>query len=512
MPTERLSMRRIRDVMRLRYAQGLSERQIAASLGLGKGTVGAYLTRARVAGLTWPLPEALCDDDLELLLFPAAPSVPDRERPVPDWAVVYRELRRPGVTRALLWEEYRAAHPLGFGYAWFCEHFDAWKGRVRPTMRQSHVGGEKVFVDFAGDTIDVIDPGTGEARAAKLFVAAMGASNFTYAEAVASEGLEDWIGAHVRMFAFLGGAPRVVVPDNLKAAVIRADRFDPGLNRTYAEMAAHYGTAILPARPRRPRDKAKVEVAVQVAQRWVLARLRNRRFFSLAELNAAIRRLLDELNMRVMRGYGASRADLFATLDRPHLQPLPPQPYEFARWKRARVAPDYHVEVDGSWYSVPFGLIRQEADIRICGAVVEIFHKGHRVASHPRCPGRRSHVTLPEHMPSAHRRHAEWTPARVLAQAAKLGPSVVAFCEAVMADRPHPEQGFRTCLGVLALARSHDAARLDAACRRALSIRARSVASIRSILQTGLDRAFIEDVPEDRPLRHPNIRGQGYYH
>ena len=505
-------MRRIRDVLRLKYAQGLSERAIAASLGLGKGTVSAYLSRARRGGLGWPLPPDLDDDGLELLLFPASPTVPDAERPVPDWAKVDRELRRPGVTRALLWEEYRAGHPGGFGYTWFCTHYDAWKGRVRPTMRQTHVGGEKVFVDFAGDTIDVIDPGTGEARAAKLFVAAMGASNFTYAEAVASEGLEDWIGAHVRMFAHLGGAPKVVVPDNLKAAVFKADRFDPGLNRTYAEMAGHYGTAILPARPRKPRDKAKVEVAVQVAQRWVLARLRNRRFFSLAELNAAIRRLLDELNMRVMRGYGASRADLFATLDRPHLQPLPPEPYAFARWKRARVAPDYHVEVDSSWYSVPFGLIRQEVDVRVCGAVVEIFHKGQRVASHPRRPGRRAHVTVPEHMPSAHRRYAKWTPARLLAAAEKLGPSVTAFCEAVMADRPHPEQGFRTCLGVLALARSYEPARLDAACRRGLSIRARSVASIRSILQTGLDRAFLEDEAGQLPLQHPNIRGQGYYH
>ena len=264
MPTERLSMRRIRDLLRLKYAQGLSDRAVARSLGLGKGTVGNYLARARQAGLSWPLLPELDDDSLELLLFPSPTMASRLDRPVPDWASMDVELRRPGVTRALLWEEYRARAPDGFGYAWFCEHFDAWKGRVRPTMRQTHVGGEKVFVDFAGDTIDVIDPGTGEARPMKLFVAAMGASNYTFAEAVASEGLEDWILAHVRMFAFLGGVPRAVVPDNLKSAVIKADRFDPGLNRTYAEMAAHYGTAILPARPRRPRDKAKVEVA----SRW----------------------------------------------------------------------------------------------------------------------------------------------------------------------------------------------------------------------------------------------------
>jgi len=512
MPTGRLNMRRIRDVLRLKFGQGLSERDIAVSLGLGKGSVGAYIGRARRAELTWPLPEGLDDDSLELLLFPASSTVPDPDRPIPDWLMIDRELRRPGVTRMLLWEEYRAAHPEGFAYTWFCTHYDAWKGRVRPTMRQTHVGGEKVFVDFAGDTIDVIDPATGEVLAQKLFVAAMGASNFIYAEAVASEGLEDWIGAHVRMFTFLGGVPSIVVPDNLKSAVIKADRFDPGLNRSYAEMAAHYGTAILPARPRKPRDKAKVEVAVQVAQRWILARLRNHQFFSLADLNAAIRRLLDELNMRIMRGYGASRADLFATLDRSQLQPLPDVPYAFARWKRARVAPDYHVEADSSWYSVPFGLIRQEVDVRICGAVVEIFHKGQRVASHPRCLGRRSHVTVPEHMPSAHRRYAEWTPARMLAQATKIGPAVAAFCEVVMADRPHPEQGFRTCLGVLSLAKSYDAVRLDAACQRGLSIRARSVASIRSILKSGLDRAFLEEAVEDLPLQHNNIRGQGYYH
>lgn len=270
MPTKRLSMRRIRDLLRLKHAQGLSDRQIAAALGISKGAVGNYLLRARVAELSWPLPAELADDDaLELLLFPGQADARRADRPVPDWAVIDRELRRPGVTRALLWEEYRAAHPNGFGYAWFCQRYDAWKGKVRATMRQTHRGGEKVFVDFAGDTIDVIDPATGEARPAKLFVAAMGASSYIYAEACADEGLEAWIGAHVSLFAFLGGVPKAVVPDNLKAAVTRADRYEPGINRTYADCAAHYGTVVLPARPYKPRDKAKVEVAVQVAERWM---------------------------------------------------------------------------------------------------------------------------------------------------------------------------------------------------------------------------------------------------
>ncbi|QRD49067.1 IS21 family transposase (plasmid) [Pseudosulfitobacter pseudonitzschiae] len=512
MPTGRLTMRRIRDVLRLKFAQGLSERAIAASLGLGKGSVGTYLRRARDAGLTWPLPEGLDDDSLELLLFPNASDVTDPDRPVPDWAAIDKELRRRSVTRMLLWQEYRAQHPNGFGYTWFCTHFLRRGGRVRPSMRQTHVGGEKVFVDFAGDTIDVVDPATGEVSEAKLFVATMGASSYTYAVAVASEGLEDWIAAHVGMFDYLGGVPQVVEPDNLKSAVIKADRYDPGLNRTYAEMAEHYGTAILPARVRKPKDKAKVEVAVQVAQRWILARLRNHRFFSLAELNAAIRPLLDALNMRVMRDYGASRADLFATLDRPNLQPLPAEPYVFARWKRARVAPDYHIEVDRCWNSVPFSLIRQVVDARITHRTVEVFHRGTRVASHMRNPGRRSHITAPEHMPSAHRRYAEWSPARILSRAAKLGPSVAAFCDIVMQDRPHPEQGFRTCLGILSLARSFEPQRLDAACRRGISIKARSVSSIRSILKTGLDQAFMEPDPDELPLQQPNIRGQKYYH
>ena len=266
-------MRRIRDVLRLKFGQGLSELAIAASLGLGKGSVGTYLRRAREAGLSWPLPDGLDDDGLELLLFPASPTVPDPKRPVPDWSVIDKELRKRGVTRMLLWQEYREQHPGGFGYTWFCTHFDAWKGRVRPSMRQTHVGGEKVFVDFSGDVIDIIDPDTGEIHGMKLFVAAMGASSYTYAEAVASEGLEDWIGAHTRMFSYFGGVTKAVVPDNLKAAVIKPDRHDPGLNRTYAEMAEYYGTAILPARPYRPKDKAKAEVAVQVSQRWIVARL-----------------------------------------------------------------------------------------------------------------------------------------------------------------------------------------------------------------------------------------------
>ncbi len=514
MPTERLSMRKIRDVLRMKFDNGLSERAIARSLSLSAGGVNGYLQRARVAGLSWPLPEGLDDTALERLLFPPAPPAAAAVRPAPDWTAVEKELRRRGVTLALLWEEYRAAHSDGFGYSWFCEQHAAFKRRMRPTMRQTHVAGEKVFVDFAGDTIDIVDPATGEVLPMKLFVAVMGASNYLFAQARASEKIADWIGAHVDLFAFLGGVPKFVVCDNLKAAVTNPDRYEPGLNRSYLELADHYGAAILPARPYKPRDKAKVEQSVLLAERWVLAKLRNHRFFSAADLNAAIGDLVRDINARLMKGLDASRDELFTTIDKPALKNLPDAPYAFAVWKRCRVAPDYHIEIDGHWYSAPFRLIKELVDARVADKTVEIFHKGQRVASHLRAPNRRGHTTLSEHMPSAHRRHGAWTPARLVAYAEKIGPSVAALFEAVMAARPHPEQGFRTCLGILSLTRAYDKARVDAACRRGVLIKARSVASIRSILKNGLDRAFLDETEQrDRePVRHGNIRGRGYYH
>jgi len=513
MPTQRLSMRRIREVLRLRQ-QGLTERVIAQTIGVSNGVVHGYLQRARLAGLTWPLPEEMDDESLELLLFPApiAASQSDR-RVVPDWIYVEKELRRRSVTRLLLWEEYRAANPDGFGYTWFCTTFEAWKRRVRPTMRQTHMGGEKVFVDFAGDTIDIFDPITGEAHAMKLFVAAMGASNYTYAKACPSESLPDWIGMHTNLFRFLGGVPKFVVCDNLKAAVTNPDRYDPGLNRTYAEMASHYGTAILAARPRRPKDKAKVEVAVQIAQRWILARLRNQRFFSLTELNAAIGVLVVELNARQMRGFGSSRAELFVEIDKLKLGELPDQPYVFARWKRCRVAPDYHIEIAGHYYSAPSKLIREIVEARITSATVEIFHKGQRVASHAFSAVRNRHTTITEHMPSAHRCYAEWTPAKMMSEATKVGPATVALFEAIMKAKPHPEQGFRSCLGIIGLTRSYGVTRLEAASRRGNDIGATSYGSIASILKHGLDKAYAtEPAPDVPPIRHGNIRGSGYYH
>lgn len=511
MPRERLPMRKIYDVLRL-HAGGLSKRRIAVSLNIGRTAVGDYLRRARRAGLGWPLPEGLSDEDLERLLFPPPPAVSPDCRPPPDWPALHRELKRPGVTVSLLWEEYRSVHPGGYGYSRFCDLYRDWRGRLNPTMRQAHVVGEKLFVDYAGATMEVIDGLTGEIRTAQVFVATLGASSYTYAEATWTQALPDWIGSHIRAFAYFGGVPRQVVPDNLKSGVVKACLYDPEINRTYAGMAAHYDTAIVPARPRKPRDKAKVEVGVQIVERRILARLRNHRFFSLAELNQAIAELLVALNGRVTRHLGASRRQLFEQLDRPALKPLPAQAYEYAEWKQRRAGLDYHVEVAKHYYSVPHALAKQKLWARITDRSVEVFHKGKRVAAHMRGSGNRRHTTVPEHMPSSHRRYANWTPDRIRRDAAANGVHTEILIDVILRSKPHPEQGFRSAIGILRLAKTHGGERLEAACERALEIGARSYSSVASILKNNLDRRTPRQATDGPAIDHPNIRGPQYFH
>ena len=514
MPRERLPMRKIRDVLRL-HAGGLSKRRIAASLTIGRTAVGDYIRRAKRAGLGWPLAEGLADEDLDRLLFPPAPVVYPRGRPPADWPALHRELKRPGVTLSLLWEEYRAVHPDGYGYSQFCARYRAWKGKLDVTMRQSHVAGEKMFVDYAGATAEVIDPESGEVHEAQIFVATLGASSYTYAEATWTQGLPNWIGSHTRAFAYFDGVPAQVVPDNLKSGVVKACLYDPEINRTYADLAAHYDTAIVPARPRKPRDKAKVEVGVQLVERWILARLRNRRFFSLAELNQAIRELLETLNGRVTKHLGASRRQLFEALDCPALQPLPAQAYQYAEWKQRRAGLDYHVEVAKHYYSVPHALAKQKLWARITERTVEVFHKGRRVAAHMRGSGNRRHTTVAEHMPSAHRRYASWTLERIRREATANGTDTEALIDRILRTRPHPEQGFRTCIGILRLAKSHGGERLEAACERALEIGAQSYSSVVSILKNNLDRhkpaSSAKGAATGPAIDHANIRGPHYF-
>jgi transposase len=504
-------MRKLRDVLRLN-AGGMSSRQVAASLTIGATTVIDYLGRARRAGIVWPLPADLTDEALEARLYPPPPTVAKDQRPLPDWPMVHRELKRPGVTLQLLWEEYRARHPQGYGYSRFCELYRAWAKRLSPTMLQSHVAGERLFVDYAGTRLQVFDATTGEVLTAELFVAALGASSYTFAEATWTQTLPDWIGSHTRAYVFLGGVPAMTVSDNLRSGITKACFYEPAVNRSYAEMAVHYDTAIIPARPRKPRDKAKVEAAVLLATRWIIAKLRNRKFFSLVDLNEAIRTCVTDLNNRVSRHLGASRRALFEEVERSALRPLPAEAYVFAAWKECRVGLDYHVEVEKHYYSVPHTLLREKLWARTTARTVELFHRGKRVAAHVRSSSNRRHTTVREHMPSSHRRYADWTPESLKRRAGEIGRSTSALIEIILRERTHPEQGFRACVGILRFAKTYGTERLEAACARALQIGARSYSSVKSILKNDLDRQRPDPATDGPAIVHANIRGPTYFH
>ena len=517
MPAQPISMRKLKDVLRLKYDAGLSQRQIAAALGLSLGVVNKYLNAAQTAELTWPLPEDLSEAQLRAILFPPQAFPPPSACAHPDFAAIHQELRRKGVTRMLLWQEYAEANPgAHYQYSQFCFYYRQWSARLKLSMRQTHRAGEKMFVDYAGQTVPVINGLTGEIETAQIFVAVLGASSYTYAEATPSQKLPCWIGSHVRAFEFFGGVPKLVIPDNLKSGVTRADRYEPTLNRSYQEMLAHYSTAALPARPRKPKDKAKVEVAVQIVERWILARLRHQQFFTFGELNRAIQRLLEELNTRSFKKQPGTRRSQFESLDQPALGALPSAPYQFAEWKKARVHLDYHIELDGHYYSVPHSLVSQQVDVRVADLTVECFYQHRRVASHIRADqGRKGHTTVPDHMPSHHRAQSQWNPERFLKWAAEVGPHTQQFVRGLLESRQHPELSYRSCLGLLNLARHYTATRLEAACQRALLLGARRQRSVRTILECGLDSQPLPDTAQTEaaitlPV-HQNLRGAAYY-
>jgi transposase len=510
MAAERLSMRKIKEFLRLQAA-GHSNRSIARSLGISHSTARQYRQRVEAAGLSWPLFPALTDSALEALLFPKAPPhLPDRA--VPEWSEIHAELRKKSVTLQLLWLEYKEAHPEGLQYSQFCERYRQWRGRIDVVLRQEHRAGEKVFVDFAGQTVPVIDQRTGEVREAQIFVGVLGASNFTYAEACESQELPEWIAAHVRMYEYFGGVPRLTVPDNLKAGVKHACYYEPDINPTYQELAAHYGTTVLPTRTAKPRDKAKAEAGVLLVERWILARLRNQTFFSFAELNREIRQLLELLNDRRFQKIEGTRRSLFESLDRPALLPLPERRYEYAQWKKARVNIDYHIEVLGHYYSVPYTLARQGVDVRISRGTIEVFHDGRRVAAHVRSRRKGTFTTEPGHRPKSHQKHLEWTPSRIIRWAERTGFHTGELVRRILEDKPHPEQGYRACLGLLRLGDRYGKDRLEAACRRAIHIRGISYRSVKSILQNGLDRMPVDlQTALSLPQEHENLRGADYY-
>jgi transposase len=514
MPAGRVCMRHVREIVRLGSA-GVSKHQIARRTGVVPSTVRETLKRFAASGLAWPLGDEVTDAVLEARMYRnAGKKQGHRQYAEPDWAWVHRELKRKHVTLSILWEEYIAQHPDGYRYSRYCDLYRGWEGKLSVTMRQAHVGGEKLFVDYAGDRVEVFDRLTGEARPAWIFVAVMGASSFTYAEATWTQGLADWIGAHTRAFEAIGGVAHLIVPDNTKTAVIKACLYEPAVNRTYTEMAAHYDTAILPARPRKPRDKAKVEAAVLIMERWILGRLRHQRFYSLEELNTAIRALLVRVNDELpIRRLGVTRRHLLEALDRPALKPLPVEPYVFAEWRIRRVGIDYHVDVERHYYSVPHRFAKEQVEARLTARTVEIFVKGERVAAHMRASGNGKHTTVPEHMPASHRRYAGWTIERIRHDAAVIGPSAAALCELILTERSHPEQGFRACLGIVRLVKAFGQERVEAAAARALEIGARTYGSIKSILDNNLDRQTAPKRAEDGlAIQHRNIRGSRYYH
>jgi len=505
---KRLPMRKAKEILRLHFDLGLDKRQIARSLNISHSTVGEYVKRAAAANLSWPPGEKMDDTALTQLLFGKQKQL-HRKAP-PDVEYMRRELTKKGVTLMLLWEEYLQAYPDGYRYTQFCEYFRRYKRDLDVSLRMSHKAGEKMFVDYAGKSMFVIDPDTAEANEVQIFVAVLGASGYIYAEATPTQELSNFIGSHVRSFAFYGGVPAIVVPDNLKSGVKKACRYEPDINPTYLDMATYYGCAIIPARPAKPKDKAKVENAVLQVERWIVAPLRNRVFFSLAELNEAIAELLDKLNDKPLTKINKSRRRLFEDTDRGALRPLPRLPYELATFKKARVNIDYHIEIDSTYYSAPYQLVRKEVEVRITSRIVEIFCLGKRVASHMRCFTKGVYVTKNEHRPASHQKHLEWTPSRMIAWAKETGPSTAELVSAIFESKAHVEQGYRACLGIIRLGDRYGRKRVELACKRALSLSAISYKSVKSILERGLETVVADEVVV-AAVEHANIRGSNYY-
>lgn len=517
MTQERVSMRKTKEVLRLFYDLKLSKRQVARSCNIAPSTVREYLRKAEQAGISWPLPDGMDDAALDARLFPEESTPTATTHSQPDMEYIHQELARKGVTRQLLWFEYKEQYTDGYEYSQFCELFRQWSKRLDVTLRQEHKAGEKLFVDYAGKGIDVINSATGEVVEAQIFVAVLGASNYTYVLAVPNQSLPWWIICHTRAFEYYGGLPEIVVPDNLKAGVSKACRYDPDLNPTYHRMGQHYGVAIMPARANKPKDKAKVEAGVLLVTRWITAALRNHTFFSLDELNEKIVELLIKLNTRKFKKLPTSRKELFESLEKAVLRPLPAEPYEYAEWKEASVNIDYHVEVDGHYYSVLYTLVGKRVGVWMTARTVEFLLNNKRVWLHTRSYIKGGYTTVTEHRPKSHQEYLKWSPSRIIKWATATGPQTAALVDAVIKARTHPEQGYRASLGILRLEKRYGKERLESAARRALVIRAYSYKSVKSILKSGLDQMPLP-LPEEAeqkevtPKIHRNVRGSRYYH
>lgn len=519
MPTEKLSMRKIKQILQLHYESGLSRRAISVAVGTSYGSVANYLNRAEKAGVSWPLSDDMDERELGRLLFPSQPSSKHCQFVDPDYPKVQQELKHKGVTKLLLWEEYRQSHPNdGYSYAQFCHRYKVWLGKQAMSMRQTHKAGEKLFVDYCGPTIPIVNPDTGECYSAQIFVAVLGASNYTFACASKSQNQADWINAHVKAFEYFGGVPALVIPDNLKSAVIKTHRYKPEVNSAYLQMTSYYQTAVIPARPYKPKDKSKAEVGVQIVERWILARLRHQTFFTLSALNLAISELLVDLNNRDFKKLPGTRKSQFEMLDKPALKPLPKSSYQYVEIKAARVHIDYHIEYDKHYYSVPHHLVKEQVEVQASNTLISVYAYGQRVSSHPRSYVRGAHSTLTEHMPASHRAISEWSPERFLRWAEGIGSSTKIVVTTLLYKKRHPEQNYRSVLALLSLAKTYDRQRLENACARAVDINSPTRTSVESILKNGLDK--INSAREKQTIKqtelslndHENIRGDKYYH
>jgi transposase len=512
MSKERLSMRKIKEILRLKWDQKMSNRLIARNCSVSRSTVAEYIVRAKKAGLSWPLPDELDDLAIENMLFSESCYKSTKNKSFPSMDYLHQELKKKGVTLMLLWCEYKESNPDGYQYSQFCEHYRRWVKKLDVSLRQQYKAGEKLFVDYAGQTVPVIDTKSGKIIDAQIFIATLGASNYTYAEASPSQKLSSWIKSHTNAFNFFQGVSDMVIPDNLKSGVTKPCRYEPDINPTYLDMAQHYEIAVIPARSRKPQDKAKVESAVLIAERWILAALRNHTFFSMSELNKAIHQKLIEFNNRPLQKMKVSRLELFESIEKQALKPLPERNYEYAEWKKAMVNIDYHIEVDEHYYSVPYRHIKESVDVRYTASTIEVLYKNRRIASHQRSYIKGGATTVRDHMPKSHRAHLEWTPSRLIKWSEEVGPDASHVISTILESQKHPAQSHKICLGIMRLAKHYSVDRLENACSRAISIKSYSYTSISSILKTGLDKQAIDkSAKTSESVIHPNIRGKEYY-
>ena len=513
MAKKRTPMNKIKEVLRLKYDCGLSNRSIASCLKLGPSTISELLTRFKQSELGWPLPESCSDADLTQALYHGKKA--SRDKVMPDFTQYAVELRRKGMTKMLLWQEYHEQYQeQAYAYTQFCEHFTRWFKTQKRSMRQLHVAGDKLFIDYCGPRLQVVNPDTGEVREAEVFVATLGASNYTYAEATYTQQLEDWVMSHARCFEFLGGVPDMVIPDNLKSAVTKTCRYEPDLNPTYHQLAEYFNVAVIPARPYKPKDKSKAEVGVQIVERWIMARLRHQTFYSLAQLNGEITKLLQVMNNKVMKQYQQSRQHLFDTLDKPALHPLPVQPYQYTQIKTVRVHIDYHVEIEKHYYSVPFQWVKKRLRAHVSTQLVQLYHEDTLIAQHPRSHRLGGHTTQAHHMPKEHQKQHEQSPINLRSWALSIGEYTHQVIELQLGRRRHPEQAYRVCLGILSLAKTYSKPRLEQACYRAIAMNTTALKSIKQMLKKGLDKQPLptQQTEPEKSIEHDNIRGTNYYH